>query len=1068
MKMNRIILLSCMWVTQLCALTIYDLKDTYNILKDEYRHLSPVNGAVWWQTKAIQNMYDFGNYEFKDKVEIPESGDTPPNDLKIFKQTETVRLLNFELFNRVQGSFNITMRGQNIARCFTATTLGKILGFMERFRAVNGGDQASSAAAASSGGPEACAASADSPAEKSKRPPSPGKKSLFAQELKKILNADAQLNELYTQATQGAEFKLTETKDKLISKFANTLADCLSESGYFVFDKEKTKTVPAAPYGFLLGFLYQKAQSRTEIAQFLTAIESMLGASITTHDYKSDAWAADKYTPESIAALKNKNFEDVPLQEILKEYESIAIIILTDVPNLPPPVEYTTVSFEGQQFADCVETTIRNLCNIIFYDKGKFDADKVGSASEVIKSYYQRNNERLTAGTSEAHKEWIPGIENQPWVTYNRLVCADHSLVLVADDQPVENLQGFIHVDGAKSNKELDELFGGAHIESVLLGGQNFAVLKLPTKSFIVVDPTKYKLYELQPTLRNITLVLNKFLGFNLMPDMPKSFIEPTFNQTYFVALAARLAWDFSGAKKEDFDSFDYVRGINVKIVAGKDEVFGLSLSRNHGEILPDIKSKEVIASGVEKKIVSSMNSYSDYIFLPNIVALVCTGNVAKLADAFLFWMGWYVQDLVTIRGKGEMTQKILTHQDLAQFEGLAFKLFATLPQPEDLLPQENALKFIMPLNKFKYLENYFLKLGERDKGFKLRVYSDLGLQGFKGSRLHEALGIASSNMASEDSSIGHALSTLFVRIIYNGKSNPAIIHEVINVANKGLTTPQIGVAMNIFDHLTNDGAVDDLAAKELIIGQAIEATKKGIASGDSSARRRSNQVITKLVRKGAYDIKSALDAAKKGLLDNDGSNAESVMLLFDSILDKEATIDDPVIKDLIIGQTVEATKKGISSNNIDARIVSNKMIAKHIKKDRYDIKEALNTVEGWLAYVPAHPELNHIIIGRIIEGLAGILHELLEKGVAIDDPATKKLIIDGAIKSAYTLLLGKNWHGPLHAVKLFEKLFKIDQGIKEAKDALSQLQQSIGFYNSKPSGDLKKLLEEYEQKAKS
>ena len=39
---------------------INNIKGTYDILQDQYKHLSVIHGAVAWETETIRRLYDLG------------------------------------------------------------------------------------------------------------------------------------------------------------------------------------------------------------------------------------------------------------------------------------------------------------------------------------------------------------------------------------------------------------------------------------------------------------------------------------------------------------------------------------------------------------------------------------------------------------------------------------------------------------------------------------------------------------------------------------------------------------------------------------------------------------------------------------------------------------------------------------------------------------------------------------------------------------------------------------------------------------------------------------------------
>lgn len=86
-----------------------ELVDTYNPLKAEFKHLSPVHGALWWESGLLERYHDFGN-----------------NDA-------TIQLLH-QFFHTVNGIFNITLNKSYGAAHLTPASIGRIIGTLEKIR----------------------------------------------------------------------------------------------------------------------------------------------------------------------------------------------------------------------------------------------------------------------------------------------------------------------------------------------------------------------------------------------------------------------------------------------------------------------------------------------------------------------------------------------------------------------------------------------------------------------------------------------------------------------------------------------------------------------------------------------------------------------------------------------------------------------------------------------------------------------------------------------------------------------------------------------------------------------
>jgi len=111
------------------AINIRYIKDTYTILKPEFKQLSPAHGPVWWEKNIVNNMYTYGligdnpgQRKGKDGLAYP---DVPYGTIRLVRQ----------LFHEVQGSFNLTRAPGAPATYFSPGIIGKLLGEIENARA---------------------------------------------------------------------------------------------------------------------------------------------------------------------------------------------------------------------------------------------------------------------------------------------------------------------------------------------------------------------------------------------------------------------------------------------------------------------------------------------------------------------------------------------------------------------------------------------------------------------------------------------------------------------------------------------------------------------------------------------------------------------------------------------------------------------------------------------------------------------------------------------------------------------------------------------------------------------
>lgn len=100
---NLLIATHCLINPLIADLNPIYLKDTYNLLNEELRYLSPVHGAVWRKSHLLKNFFDYAT-------------------------ADATGQLTHELFHEVPGNFTFVNNDSYPASHFSADTIGRILG----------------------------------------------------------------------------------------------------------------------------------------------------------------------------------------------------------------------------------------------------------------------------------------------------------------------------------------------------------------------------------------------------------------------------------------------------------------------------------------------------------------------------------------------------------------------------------------------------------------------------------------------------------------------------------------------------------------------------------------------------------------------------------------------------------------------------------------------------------------------------------------------------------------------------------------------------------------------------
>jgi hypothetical protein len=243
-------------------------------------------------------------------------------------------------------------------------------------------------------------------------------------------------------------------------------------------------------------------------------------------DILNAEWDKDIFMSGDVAQFRNAlTFNATDTEQLRRSYEHI--IYLGLLPGRYPKVAgYSTAFYSynesGQNkqvtFADCMETTLRNLTNIILYnpETQEFDVSKIkNTPTQQLQDFYRAFKSATSVEDSAAHNAWTAVVENIPFVSYNR----------ETEDKTIK--------------------------------------------------------YELNPSLKNIILVFNHIFGLNLFESEPGDSLESKtrhavsrgdFIKVYFPQMCSSLGitcngfFDNSGKEIElrDIDGMDYKGGIKI------------------------------------------------------------------------------------------------------------------------------------------------------------------------------------------------------------------------------------------------------------------------------------------------------------------------------------------------------------------------------------------------------------------------------------------------------------------------------------------------------------------------
>ncbi len=560
----------------LCMLK--NIKDTYQILNDDYKHLSICNGAIAWETGFIRRLYDFGQVFYtttKDK-----------NDLDVIDKYvnpelthKTVRLIHV-LFYRVPGSTGITDIGVtqklNLKKTSEiAKKCAEILASIEQIRTLDRKFQ------------DAVVLFENELTENKDQSKTKNTRSLLVSyvnqpwqvqvgtKINRILDQNSKSKELFenvkktaenlSQELAKSEGNFKELIDPIALKKADmrevvlgSLRECNPKNADIIYIPHTTELV-------ILAFVYKScSQDRSALYDFYIRINDLLGQKILKNKLE-EQWIGESFSPIN----KNQAFdtvekivdEDETLREknIKNRYEEL-MYALSQVKSFPVLASYSLSLFVFPNqiqvfYPDCMDNSMRNFINILAYDNetNTFSIAKLKKAlnkpdthqiDSKLETYLNKFSLPGNISSPDAHNLWTDVISNRPFALYKQATAK----------QDIGDAKGFMNIPLKKIPQTLQQ-----DVQNGL---------------YIPVNKDSYG-YETRACLYNVVIILNQLLNLGLFTDEIDCALQITqsnFLDTYLPKFKEALdAGELSvssvlGEHYSGFDALDFGDMLYTKI----------------------------------------------------------------------------------------------------------------------------------------------------------------------------------------------------------------------------------------------------------------------------------------------------------------------------------------------------------------------------------------------------------------------------------------------------------------------------------------------------------------------
>jgi len=609
------------------------------------------------------------------------------------------------------------------------------------------------------------------------------KKAVLAQTLTLLRkNIAKELNESPTFAAYAEPLK------KLLPYISDAYLECAVEN-----------YMPAyTPTLILLGLLYKKTNlNRDTVEIYYKYLQEKVDCLNVPADWT--AWKKDTFKGRDLEVLTIE-LQNTPLthDNIQKLYEKFVFIQLSPT-NFPPELSYSTATItngsESASFADCMDSTIRNVINFLSYNPqtGLFDpallAQRLGTTLHPsLKAFYNKHDIPVSAGETNVHSDWAQSvISNIPFVSY------DSALPHKARTSDL----GFIKIPEALSPK-LDTF--------------------LKDKKYTVLDNSEIA-YELNPSMKNLIIVLDYLLGLQLFTEEPleKAFIRTDFVEFYLPKLAAALKTSLpeifvetalKEIDKRDYtfepitlplileflEPIEYVTGITIKTTSG------------HGQFF----SPESRSSMKQPRLIT----------LEGISTSLLTTNPNFLTDEETTFLWLFSQPI----DNPDFANNLLDEKIKLNKDSVNLLIFVAQKHPDEI-------------RKFQMMEHIYTQ------ALSNNLTSD--------TIVTKAIKAAQEAVNSTNSEVQKSGLNLFLALVEKNKA----FDEATKTAQEALNS----------SNLLGIGLFEELVAKDKAFNEATKAAQDGLKSTDFNIQFFSLQLFQYLVAKGKA-FNEATKAAQDGL----------------------------------------------------------------------------------------------------------------------------------------------------------------------------------------------------------
>lgn len=359
---------------------VKEAKNLYNILKEDYKHLSPIEGMVWWKTNILENLYSLGD-----------------------DNHATVKLIRVLFHLHDDGIFDCTrptnitpgITPGNAAAYFTPTIIAELIYLLETNNTREDLEKLKATISSTKYVNSFISKYAD-------LFPKEGR---FKKNLKRIFKLICDSCKESLANNSQTNCSLT---DKIIYK--ESLVNN-SQASYLPYTTQK----------ILLAFMWKKSGSKQDFIEYFNCLNKDL--EIIESKWDINQKLDEEYSYDEFYKIFSELSSKEP-NELLKNYELVICSKLSNFQGLPLVSHLSGVNFRDEQFPDCAEVSLLNFLNqVLFnYDTKCFDISLIekngAKVHPSLKLFYDKNPTIDCMQTKKVNDDWALVVSDIPDVTY--------------------------------------------------------------------------------------------------------------------------------------------------------------------------------------------------------------------------------------------------------------------------------------------------------------------------------------------------------------------------------------------------------------------------------------------------------------------------------------------------------------------------------------------------------------------------------------------------------------------------------------------------------------------------